>query len=146
TALRQQRIGGVSGPVNLLVNRERLAGFRERLRAAGVPLAPERVVKADFTRDGGRAATLELLGRCPDVTAIFALNDAMAIGVLVALREDLGLSVPADVSVVGFDDIAPTRDVQPARPTPHIPLEEVGRHGMRFLLSEPATGVRTIRV
>jgi LacI family transcriptional regulator len=145
-ALGHERIGVVSGPGNLLTNRERMQGFRDQLRAAGVALPPERIVKSDFTRDGGHAAALELMARCPDLTAVFALNDAMAIGILAAVRDDLGRSVPGDVSVVGFDDIAPTRDVRPALSTVHLPLEEIGEHGMRFLLDEPGTGVRTARV
>ncbi len=144
--LGHERIGVVGGPGNLLVNRERLQGFRERLRAAGLGLPASRIVKSDFTRDGGRTAALELVGRCPDLTAVFAVNDAMALGVLVALRDDLGRSVPGDVSVVGFDDIALTRDVRPALTTVHLPLEEIGEHGMRLLLDERRIGIRTIRI
>ena len=145
-ALGHQRIGVVSGPANLLVNRERLRGFRERLRAAEVPVPQSRIVRSDFTRDGGRTAALELMARCPDLTAIFALNDAMAVGVLAALRDDLDRAVPGEVSVVGYDDIALTRDVRPALTTVHLPLEEIGEHGMRFLLDEQGTGTRTVFV
>ncbi len=144
--LGHERIGVVSGPGNLLTNRERLHGFRDQLRMAGVPLPPERIVKSDFTRDGGHVAAMELMTRCPELTAVFALNDAMALGVLAAVRDDLGRSVPGEVSVVGFDDIALTRDVRPALSTVHLPLEEIGEHGMRFLLDEPGTGIRTARV
>jgi LacI family transcriptional regulator len=146
TALGHERIGVLSGPANLLVNRERLHGFRERLRAAGQVLPPERVVRSDFTRDGGHAATLELMARYPDLTAVFALNDAMAIGALAALRDDLRRAVPDDVSVVGFDDIAPAQDVRPALSTVHLPLEEMGAQGMRFLLDESRAGIRTVQV
>jgi LacI family transcriptional regulator len=144
--LGHRRIGVVSGPANLLVNQERLRGFRDQLRALDIPLPVERIIKADFTRESGRAAAHELLGRDPDLTAIFALNDVMAVGVLAALRDELKLSVPGDVSVIGFDDIALTTDVQPALSTIHLPLEEIGRHGMRLLLDEPAAGTRTVRV
>jgi LacI family transcriptional regulator len=60
----------------------------------------------------------------------------------VALREDLGRSVPDDVSVVGFDDVPLTRDVQPALTTVHLPLEEIGEHGMRLLLGDESGTVR----
>jgi LacI family transcriptional regulator len=145
-ALGHHRVGVVGGPPNLQVNRERLRGFRDSLRAAGIPLPADRVVRSDFTRDGGRAAALELFGRFPDLTAVFAVNDAMAVGVLAALRDDLRRRVPDDVSVVGFDDIPLTRDVRPALTTIHLPLEEMGEHGMRFLLDEHRAGVRTVRV
>jgi LacI family transcriptional regulator len=144
--LGHERIGVVTGPGNLLTSRERLQGFRERLRTLDRPLAPERVVRADFSRDGGRRATVELLTRCPDLTAVFALNDMMAVGALAALREDLGRSVPDEVSVVGFDDIPLTRDLHPSLTSVHLPLEEIGEHGMRFVLSGGEVGARTLRV
>ena len=144
--LGHRRIGVVSGPANLLVNQERLRGFRERLRALGVPAPPGQLVKSDFTREGGRAATVELMRRAPDLTAIFVLNDVMALGVLAALREELTLSVPDEVSVVGFDDIGVTMDVQPPLSTVHLPLEEIGEQGMRLLLDGRPTAPRTVRV
>jgi LacI family transcriptional regulator len=143
-ALGHERIGVVTGPANLLTSRERLQGFRERLRALGHPLPTERVVRSDFTRDGGRRATRELMARCPDLTAVFALNDMMAVGVLNALRDDLQLSVPDDVSVVGFDDVPLTEDLHLS--TVHLPLEEIGAHGMRLLLGERLPMPRTVRV
>ena len=103
-------------------------------------------MRSDFTRDGSRQATLELLDRCPDLTAVFAVTDLMAVGTLTAVRDDLHRAVPDEVSVVGFDDIALTRDLRPALTTVHLPLEEIGAHGMRFLLSDPPSGARTLRV
>ena len=145
-ALGHERIGIVTGPANLLTSRERLQGVRERLRALGHPLPAPRVERADFTRDGGRRATRELMARCPDLTAIFALNDMMAVGVLNALRDDLHLSVPGDVSVVGFDDIPLTEDLQPSLTTVHLPLEEIGAQGMRLLLGDRPGTTRTVRI
>jgi len=130
-ALGHEHIGVLSGPANLLVNRERLQGFRDELRRSGTVLPGNRIVKADFTRAGGRAAALELMARSPEVTAVFALNDVMALGAVAALRDDLSLAIPDDVSVVGFDDIELTRDLRPTLTTVHLPLEEIGEHGMR---------------
>jgi LacI family transcriptional regulator len=144
--LGHRRIGVITGPTNLLVNQERLRGFREHLRTLDIELPPGQIVKSDFTREGGRAAAVELLGRAPELTAVFALNDVMAVGVLAALRDELKLSVPDEVSVIGFDDIALTVDVQPALSTVHLPLEEIGREGMRMLLGDQPTSTRTIRV
>jgi LacI family transcriptional regulator len=143
--LGHERIGVLTGPANLLTSRERLQGFRERLRALDRPLLPTSVVRADFSRDGGRRATLELMARHPELTAVFALNDMMAVGALAALRE-LGRSVPGEVSVVGFDDVPLTRDLDPPLTTVHLPLEEIGAHGMRFLLGDDPVGVRTVRI
>jgi LacI family transcriptional regulator len=85
------------------------------------------------------------MGRHPDLTAVFGLNDMMAVGVLTALRDDLGRRIPDEVSVVGFDDVPLTHDVRPALTTVHLPLEEIGAQGMRFLLAEGA-GASTLRV
>jgi len=145
-ALGHRHIGVVTGPANLLTSRERLQGVRDRLRVMGHALAQDNVVKSDFTRDGGRRATLDLMARDPRLTAIFALNDMMAVGALAAIRDDLGRAVPGDVSVVGYDDIPLTRDVQPPLTTVHLPLEEIGEQGMRFLLDAARPGVRTVRI
>jgi LacI family transcriptional regulator len=141
-----ERIGVVTGPADLLTSRDRLRGVRERLRELGCPLPRERVVRSDFTREGGRRAALELLARCPDLTAVFALNDMMAVGVLAALRDDLHRRVPDEVSVVGFDDVALTRDLCPSLTTVHLPLEEIGEQGMRLLLGDRPVAARTVRV
>jgi LacI family transcriptional regulator len=144
--LGHDRIGVLAGPPNLRTSRERLAGFRDGLRALGHPLDPARVVRADFSRDGGRQAARQLLAEHPDLTAVFALNDMMAVGALTALRDDLGRKVPDEVSVVGFDDVPLTRDLQPPLTTVHLPLEEIGAQGMRFLLAERVVGASTLRV
>src|SRR5205814_4961353 len=86
--LGHDRIGVLAGPANLRTSRERLAGFRDGLRALGHPLDPARVARADFSRDGGRQAARQLLAEHPDLTAVFALNDMMAVGALTALRDD----------------------------------------------------------
>jgi LacI family transcriptional regulator len=146
TELGHRQIAVISGPANLLVNQERIRGFREHLRTQDIALPPARIGKGDFTREGGRTATLDLLSRDPDLTAIFALNDVMAVGALAALRDELRIPVPGRLSVVGFDDIALTTDVQPALTTVHLPLEEIGQHGMRLLLDEQSSGLRTVRI
>lgn len=81
---------------------ERAAGWRAAMAAAGLPTPPELVRHGDFDVVGGRAATHELLAGAPDVTAIFAASDEMAMGAILALR-DAGRRVPADVSVIGID-------------------------------------------
>ena len=70
----------------------------------------------------------------------------MAVGALAALRDELRIPVPDRLSVVGFDDIALTTDVQPTLTTVHLPLEEIGQHGMRLLLDEQSSGLRTVRI
>jgi LacI family transcriptional regulator len=145
-ALGHRRIGILSGPAGLSTVEHRLAGFRDTLHAAGVDVPSDAIVTADFTRDGGYAAMLELNHRYPDRTAVFALNDPTAVGAMAALREEIGKSVPRDVSVIGFDDVPSAQDMTPALTTVRLPLEEMGERAMRMLLDQTERGPRTIRV
>ena len=144
-ALGHRRIGVVSGPAGLTAVEHRLAGFAETLHAAGVALPDRAVVGGDFTRDGGYAGMLELADRYPEATAVFALNDPTAVGVLAALREELGRRVPADVSVIGFDDVPAAQDVTPALTTVRLPLVDMGERAMRLMLDTTPRPPRTIR-
>lgn len=143
--LGHRRIGVVSGPPQLLTVRHRLDGAREALAEAGVELPDSAVVAGDFSREGGHAAALRLLERAPDVTAIFALNDLMARGVLIALQA-LGRRVPDDISVVGFDDLPVAEDTSPRLTTVRLPLEEIGAQAMRLVLEPAVERRRTERV
>ena len=130
-------IGVIGGPPLLTTTRDRLDGFCDVLREAGLSLPPLHIVEADFTRDGGYAAAFELIARTPRITAIFALNDPMAVGTLSALRER-GLRVPNDISVVGFDNIPMTCDTTPTLSTVHVPMVEMGARAMELALARDA--------
>jgi len=145
-ALGHRRIGVVSGPPELTTVAHRLGGFLDTVRAAGVEVPDRAVVGGDFTRDGGYAGMLELAQHYPEVTAVFALNDPTAVGVMAALREELGRRVPEDVSVVGFDDVPAALDVTPTLTTVRLPLEEMGARAMRLLLDDPGRPPRTLRI
>jgi LacI family transcriptional regulator len=132
-ALGHRRIGVVSGPPELTTVAHRLDGFRDTLRAAGVELPEHAIVAGDFTRDGGYAGMIEL-------------NDPTAVGVMAALRDELGQRVPEEISVVGFDDIPAALDVSPTLTTVRLPLEEMGERAMRLLLDDPGRPPRTLRV
>jgi LacI family transcriptional regulator len=98
-----RRIAAVFGPAETSTGRDRERGVRAALRAAGVGLQAER--RGAYTYETGHAATLELLAGAERPTALFCGNDVIALGALNACHR-LGLRVPGDVSVVGFDDIA----------------------------------------
>lgn len=131
--LGHECVGVVAGPPALTTVEDRLRGFREALSAAGVDLPASAVVHADFTRDGGWEATSRLLDAVPDVTGIFALNDAMAVGVLAALRHRR-IEVPGRMSVTGFDDIPFASDVDPALTTVRLPMVHMGAEAVRLTL------------
>jgi LacI family transcriptional regulator len=144
--LGHRRIGVITGPPLLTTTRDRLAGFRDALDEAGVELPDARIVPSDFTRETGAAAAALLLDRAPDLTAIFGMNDAVAIGALRELR-GRGLRVPDDVSVAGFDDMPVAADVTPALSTVHVPMAELGARAMALALDEAGGGeARVIHV
>ncbi|MGP4114928.1 LacI family DNA-binding transcriptional regulator [Streptomyces sp. 4N509B] len=123
-ALGHRRIAMISGPEQVLCCRARLAGYRSALDEAGLPLEPDLVVRVPLTRADGYAAARTLLSRPDRPTAIFAANDLQALGVYQAARE-IGLGVPQDLSVVGFDDLPVVAWVDPPLTTVHQPLTEM---------------------
>lgn len=96
------RFAFLAGPEESPASRDRLAGFRDGL--AGLGVAAPRVAVGDYTYDGGHASALRLFAQAP-VDALFCANDLVAFGAMDAIRRDLGLRVPDDVLVVGYDDI-----------------------------------------
>ena len=100
-----QRIAYIAGWEGASTQRDREAGFRDALSAAGMPLFARGV--GNFVLEQARAATRQMFGGSPQTRpdAVFVANDHMAFAVMDVLRFELGLNVPADVSVVGYDDV-----------------------------------------
>jgi LacI family transcriptional regulator len=128
--LGHRRIWHVAGPPDWLEARARIEGWRAALEHAGLPAAG--MLTGDWTARSGYAAGLELAAEA--VTAVFAGNDHMALGMLRALHEK-GLRVPEDVSVVGFDDIPEARYLRPPLTTIRRDFDEVGRRCVTTLLA-----------
>jgi alanine racemase len=117
------------------VTGRRLGGYRAAFAAAGLELAPEAVVAGRASIDGGASAFHRAWARGLRPTAVLAMSDAMAIGVMGAARE-LGLRVPDDLSVVGFDDVDLAAHVDPPLTTVHQPIRQKGSDAVRLLLAE----------
>ena len=130
--LGHRRIAYVTGPEGNVLERERFAGFREGLAAAGLAFDPSLVHPGDYSLEAGARIGAALAER-PDPTAVFSSNDAMAIGLMRALIER-GVRVPGDVSVAGFDDIEYAAVAEPALTTIRQPRRELGRAGAAILL------------
>ncbi|WP_103338502.1 LacI family DNA-binding transcriptional regulator [Amycolatopsis sp. CA-126428] len=113
--------------------RGRLAGYRRALAAFDLELDSDLVVEADFTRASAHRAVQKRLAQGRDFTAIFAESDVIAAGAMRALI-DAGLSVPDDVSIVGYDDIEAASDLRPRLTTVHVPYEELGSTAVRLAL------------
>jgi LacI family transcriptional regulator len=132
-ALGHRRIGAIAGTKGWYATEERLAGFRAALAGAGILLDPELVVYSDWRIPRGTEAARELLSLDDPPTAIFGFNDNVAIGALHAARER-GLTVPYDLSVVGFDDTEQAVIVTPRLTSVSQPLAELGRMGVSLLI------------
>lgn len=137
--LGHRRIGCVTGPARLSPSVERLAGYRRALREADVPLDEALVVRGDFHAATGAAAARALLGSPGRPTAVFACNDLMAMGVLSAAAA-AGLRVPADLAVVGYDDIELAPFTIPSLSTVAQPKREMGQEVVKLLLNRIGDG------
>lgn len=137
-------IATIVGTRGRRVTQSRLRGYRKALEEAGLRFDSELVEEGQWEIRGAVAATMRLLERRPDITAIFAQNDTMAIGVLSALR-DLGRRIPDDCAVVGCDDIDMAAYTVPPLTTIRVPFFETGEEAMRLLLDMIATGTAAPR-
>ena len=138
--LGRTRIVTITGQVCTDVGEARYRGYREAMVMAG--LTPHGVTEGDFTEAGGAAAMRTLLDRHPDLDAVFAANDNMAAGALRVLAE-AGRSVPADVAVVGFDDLDIARRTEPQLTTVHQSIQALGKEMARMLIELLAGRDRT---
>ena len=120
------RIALIEGPVGFASPRERRAGFEEAMDEAGLAVAPELVQPGHYTFETGVAAAEALMRLDDRPTAIFACNDEMAIGAMIACRRS-GMRIPEDVSIVGFDDTPLSSHVWPSLTTVHWPIKDMAR-------------------
>ncbi|GIE97504.1 LacI family DNA-binding transcriptional regulator [Paractinoplanes rishiriensis] len=133
-ALGHRRIGVVAGPEGTLASRARLDGYRAALDEAGIAFDPALVRAGQFRIDQGVTAGHDLLAGPDRPTAIFAFSDPLAVGVYKAAAE-LGLRIPGDLSVVGYDDTAPASWLHPALTTVHQPLAEMAGEAAAMILA-----------
>jgi len=132
--LGHKRIAIIKGAEGNVDAAERLRGYRAALAEAGVVALPELEVAGDFNEESGFRATGELLLSEARPSAIFAANDAMAVGSLSALRES-GLRVPDDVALAGFDDIPMARYLDPPLSSVHVDISALGERATVRLLA-----------
>jgi len=133
--LGHSRIAFVSGLIDTGQSQERQRGYEDALKHAGIRMVDGLVVTGDFTQSSGFEAGLLLLTQPRLPTAIFAANDAMAFGVMDALKEK-GFRIPGDISVVGFDDSPAANHVYPRLTSVRQPLSELSEQSVRLLLQQ----------
>lgn len=131
--LGHERIAVIGGPPDNPLHQQRLEGARIAARARG-RLRQLTIVPGDFSVESGYAAAKRLLGQAAAPTAAFCFSDQMALGMLAACR-DLGIRVPEDFSIVGFDDLASSRYLNPPLTTISQPMREIGARAVKLLLA-----------
>jgi len=127
-----RRLGFVGVPANLPPGPRRFRGFMRALDEARIALNPAHVVEGDFTLEGGKRAAYELIQRGDLPSVLVAINDLMAIGLILALQE-AGYRVPEDVAVVGYDDIPEATIVRPTLTTIAQDSRDIGEKLARAL-------------
>lgn len=128
-----RRIATITGPMDMAVGQDRLTGYRSALAAHGLDQRPDLVATGDFSVEGGAKAMARLLDQVPDLDAVFCASDLTALGAMQALAET-GRSVPRDVAVVGFDDVAEAETAAVPLTTVRQPIRDLGRAMAQVLL------------
>jgi LacI family transcriptional regulator len=131
--MQHTRLAVITGPMHLTNAKQRLGGFRRALKESNLHVAPDYVQKTTFDKHGGYSKTLVLLRLNPRPTAIFAGNDMIALGALLAIRE-AGLRCPQDISIMGFDDLDLAEMTNPALSSVSQSGYQLGTTAARILL------------
>ncbi|CAM2153697.1 LacI family transcriptional regulator [Pararobbsia alpina] len=130
-----RRMAVIAGPSSAPDNLDRVEGFLDEVAAAGLERASVPVIESNFAADGGSHTMGELFDQNPNLTGVFCANDEMAVGALSWLRER-NISVPHDISVIGYDDVDAAAHTFPALTSIHIPMYAVAANAVRWLIRE----------
>lgn len=129
-----RKIAHVTGPLNLVISRNRLSGYKDALRKYNLPANDEWVVSSEFSLEEGTERGYQLMALPEKPDGIFAASDRIGLGVHVALRQ-LGYSIPEDVALIGFSDLSISALIEPALSTVRQPSFEMGRQAAELLFS-----------
>jgi len=133
--LGHRSIAAIAEDLSVMSSRERVRGYRQALEEHGIAFDESLVAVSPFHVEGGKKTALNLLGRPNPPSAVFACNDLLAIGVVQAARER-GLSVPRDLSVVGFDNTIIATIIDPPLTTVAQPVQEMGSQIVQLISQE----------
>ncbi|WP_064609127.1 substrate-binding domain-containing protein [Photobacterium sp. J15] len=129
------KIGCLTGPLDKLPAQQRLSGFAQAMEEAGLEINKQWIVSGSFECEGGEQAFNEIYERGPLPTALFVCNDMMAMGVINTAHKK-GLSVPDDISIIGYDDIKLAKYITPSLTTIHQPKHRLGQQAVDTLLDK----------
>ena len=134
-SLGHRRIGIITGLMDLGCSKDRLDGYRQTLRNANLEVSSDLIVPGDFSEPSGYEGMHQLMSLPNPPTAVFSSNDEMALGAMRAANE-LGLSIPEDVSLVGFDAVPMSQFTTPSLTTVRQPMFDMGRQAAEMLLQQ----------
>lgn len=137
-----RRFAIVAGPVEQLTSQRRLEGFSAGLQGVGGPIE---IVHDDFSREGGYRAAAKLERLLPNIDVVAAMSDGMAVGAFVKARE-LGIEVPGQLSVTGFDSVPVVSALLPGFSTVEVPLEAFGEAAVSLAVDEADAAVDSINL
>lgn len=132
-SLGHTRIASIAGEDKLVSGTLRRSGYERAIHSRGIDLDPQLVAVGDFTESGGYKAAQILLERGIQFTAVFAANDLMAIGAIRCFK-DQGISIPDDISVIGFDGTRLSKYVDPPLTTVQLPIAKLGEVAAELLI------------
>jgi len=135
--LGHRRIACITGPSETAPSMQRLVGYRRALEEASIPFEDKLIVRGDFRYQSGELGMRTLLQVDPRPTAVFVCNDMMALGVI-KVAHNLGIKIPEDFSVVGFDDIPLTEAVSPSLTSVSQPYAKMATAATELLLKRLA--------
>ncbi|PSW21513.1 LacI family DNA-binding transcriptional regulator [Photobacterium sanctipauli] len=134
-----RKIACVTSDLPIEDRTDRLAGYKDAMQAANLPVEPHWIINQPFSEQGGEIAGKQLLTQCPEITAAVTFNDVMAAGLMASLHEQ-GIKVPEDISIVGFDDVLLARYLYPRLTTMHNPVAEMSAHAANLALKLKKSG------
>jgi LacI family transcriptional regulator, repressor for deo operon, udp, cdd, tsx, nupC, and nupG len=131
--LGHTKIAHITGPINVILSRDRLRGYQQALFSHDLPINSAYVQEGEFSQLSGYNQMIKLLALEDPPTAVFVFNDEMAIGAIKALK-DSGKKIPEDIAVIGFDNINASTIIEPNLTTIDQPKYEIGKKAMNLLL------------
>lgn len=143
-SLGYKDIALLNGPAGINVAEERLGGYQDVLRSAGIPLQESFIIHSDFRQEGGYAAMARFLSMAKPPRAVVVANNLMTLGALQAIHERQ-VCIPDDLAIVGFDDMPWATSLRPPLTAVAQPAEELGRTAAELLLERLKDSKRTVR-
>lgn len=140
----RRRIATITGPADMVAGIDRLAGYHDALREAGVPADDALIAPGDFTHAGGIAAMERLLASGAEIDAVFCASDLMAVAALSVIQAS-GRTVPDDIAIVGYDDAPIATTTRPELTSIRQPVEEMGREMVNLLADSIERSARVPR-